>query len=598
MFKKPHKSFKRNPSRPQRQTTALEMLESRTLYSIIELGPINELINLRNDNVELVFNANGTTSVLDNGNNLGSTSGHTFSLSSMDFASSITLDNAAGTGNASITLNGASQEQINVGNNKVVLENSLFSHRTLYMPANGNDTVSIGADAHGLAGLAGWTVSGGKGTALNITDINNPSANYTITSNSVGWEGGAGVIYSGIGSLQLSGTTGNASYDVQSTSVPTKIYAAGTGIDMFTVGTGKLSLLPASLSISGGSGTNALIIDDSQATYTGGYTLTGNSLSHPSFGGLTYSGMQSLDLLGGEFASDYNVVGSPVNATITLGNGNLSSITKGVTVTGDVHLMLDDHLDSAATYTITGNSVTRSGFGGLTYSKLASLDLLGSHASDIFGVNGTSTPTVLDGSDGTDDTFYLNSESNAVTLDGAAYFTYFYIGDGNLGLLSGPVTVNNSAGRGGVAFLEDKDGSFMGGYHITADSLTRAGFGGLTYFNTLLSVLGAPGDGGPQYYDVTSTSGDLDLWGNTGQNVYVLDGGGDGNLSDLPEPIFVYGGLGGANSNNIQLFVSAGNNPNELTYTAVTGGENVAGPSGFGGVTYYVATLYPFGTLT
>jgi hypothetical protein len=155
-----------------------------------------------------------------------------------------------------------------------------------------------------------------------------------------------------------------------------------------------------------------------------------------------------------------------------------------LTVNGPVSLMLDDHLNTKATdYVITPTTVTDdTGFGGLTYSGLKSLDVIGAAANDTFTVNNTSTVTILDGTDANNVNFYVNSDSNPVAMYGGTQINSFFIGNGNLTLLPAQVTVFGR-GTGDYIFIQDRTGSYPGNYLITAFSVTGPGFGGLMFSN-------------------------------------------------------------------------------------------------------------------
>lgn len=563
MLKKLHKPVNRNPRRPQRQTKALEMLEARTLYSIIELGAITELINLRNENIELQFHANGSTTVLDNGFLEGTTTGRTFNLRGLGGVNSVMLDDVSGADSVSISYNAESRMQAKIGSDTVVFQNTLFSSKTLMMPAGGDDSVAIGGGAIGVAGINRWNViGGGSATALDITDINEIYASYTVQSNSVDWGNTVGVNYSNIGALQLVGTAGNATYDVQSTSVPTYIYGTGTGTDVFTVGAGNLGLLQGPVSVTGSS-VSSLTIDDKSADFTGAYTLDGNSAKRSGFGGLTYNQMQSVDLFGSSDATVYNVQSPSSDTTINIGNGNLNSEPSGgVTVSGNANVVLDDHLsDSNAAYTIGSNAVRRLGFGGLTYNKVQSLTIYGASGGNTYTVGGTSATTTLLGGAGTNT---------------------FYIGTGNLSLLSGAVTVVGGGASNDTMIINDEFSSVSYTYTVTSDSVTRGGFGGLLYSGVNELVL--YGSSGNDDYLVNSSSITTLLNAGNGNDRFLI-ANGPGTLANMKGKVIVNGGGG----ENYLIFCTAQPiTENEFTLApAAGGGESITGPSGFGGLEYY-----------
>lgn len=565
MFTKQSKLSDRTGRKPRRYVNPFEALEGRTLYSIIELGSVTEILEARNEAIELTFNANGSTTVTDNGYVEGTTMGRTFELSGLNSFNTVTLDNAGASASPSISLNAADRVQAMIGKDTVVFENSLFSSKTLVMPT-GSNTVSIGGGARGLAGIGNWTVDGGGATALDITDFNQPAADYTITSTSVDWSTGLGVAYKGVKSLQLIGTAGNAVFNIDSTSVPTIVIGSGTGTDTFMVGQGNLTTLHGAVSITGGSGYNAVVVDDHSESFTGTYTLSSDSVSGPQFGGLEYSGIQEFNLLGAAGATHYNAlsISASTFTTVTIGNGNLDSIRKNVTVDGKVNVVLDDSLSEAAvTYTITSNSVLAGDFGGLTYSNLQSLTIEGSMARDTFNVDSTSLPLDLEANGDTDQPSTFN------------------IGEGNLNQLQGAVTVNGNS-NGSVVTLDDHLSIFSGTYTLGNDTVTRVGFAGLTCFG--VSQLTLHGSIGADSFDIDATSVSTIVYGGVARDkFYVGDTQGDLNL--LQGAITLYGGL---NDNN-DVYVES---PAVFQRTLIAGNGMHFSLPGFPGLTLFDCSMY------
>jgi hypothetical protein len=198
-----------------------------------------------------------------------------------------------------------------------------------------------------------------------------------------------------------------------------------------------------------------------------------------------YSNVGTLEIKGAPVGagSSFNVQSIPAgtNLVIDIGYGDLGAGIGPVTVNGsgsNTAVVLDDHLATGAQSYVLGassstpgdSSVTRAGFGGLTYTNVGTLTLVGTSdpAGSTFDVQSTpaGTNVVLD----------VNSTMATVAL-----------AHGDLGSLAGPVTVNGS-GSGTAVTLDDHAATGTERYVLNTSSstpgdysLTRANFSGLTF---------------------------------------------------------------------------------------------------------------------
>lgn len=138
--------------------------------------------------------------------------------------------------------------------------------------------------------------------------------------------------------------------------------------------------------------------------------IDGFGQSYPDFlyDGVIINAAGGADSIYVESNSDNPVTVNGGNGTdsIYLGNGTLDGLESPVTIgasSGDV-LHLDDSTNEfGQTYTITGNSVTRSVFAGVTYSGIAEVRLRSGNQVDTFNASNTvGIPVVIDGQGGAD----------------------------------------------------------------------------------------------------------------------------------------------------------------------------------------------------
>ncbi len=91
--------------------------------------------------------------------------------------------------------------------------------------------------------------------------------------------------------------------------------------------------------------------------------------------------------------------------TVNVGTGNLDLLTGAITVagTGSTEIILnDDQSPSSNTYTITGTSVGRPNFAGLTYVNVAGLTLNTETGNVTANINNTTVPIIINEGNGND----------------------------------------------------------------------------------------------------------------------------------------------------------------------------------------------------
>jgi hypothetical protein len=319
--------------------------------------------------------------------------------------------------------------------------------------------------------------------------------------------------------------------------------------------------------VTGGPGTT-LSFDDSGSHRPDqtNYLITGDqvSLPHPQeviakysgFGALQFSsGAGTTEVFVNSTSAPTTLIGGAGDEKVVLGGGDLDNVQNPVTVRtsgGNISLLLKDQNNTGGhTYTVTRDSVTRDGFGGVNYSGVQNLSVEGGSGVSSYDVTSTSATTTLKGGAGDDS---------------------FSIGDGDLSQLTAGVEIFGNGGTDKV-FLNDNKATAAEFYVITSNSVTRDGFGGLQY-NTMaeLYLNGSKAGSG---YVVQSTSVPTTLEGGPGRDSFELgvnpfDPNDKRTLDPLKGPVTVHG-------NDVVL---AGNRYN---YVRLGNGNDVVGPGTGGG---------------
>ena len=376
--------------------------------------------------------------------------------------------------------------------------------------------------ASGSGGVIEVSVSGGSGAdTFNVYGTSNL---YDYTSISTGAGADKVNVQSTSGSLYVY-NSGGADTDVVGSLAPTAAYNAGgvmTGINGFVDFYG--------------SGTENLTLDDDGSTAARNVTVTSSEVSGLSPQPIYFdSSVKSLTTYGGSGADTYSITSTYAgtstavwtgggNDAITVGNGNLNSIAGPLNVlgnTGTDTLVVNDSLrTTAAAYAITATTITRSGFGGLTYQGIDALTLKGTATvGSTYAITGTAAicPVTIVAGSGNDT---------------------FTVGTPTLNNILGALAING--GGGTDSWLADDSGQTTGRtYTLTNTSLTRSGtptIGALTFSNMELLQVKA-GSGNDNINASTATvpvslnggAGNDTLNGGSGNDT-LLGGGGNDHL--------------------------------------------------------------------
>jgi hypothetical protein len=290
-----------------------------------------------------------------------------------------------------------SSDVINTGgeNDTVNLETTLAGKPVTVNEGAGNDTVNLSPAAHSLGNIQGnVTVNGGSGAnTLQAFDQADPAADtYTLNNGSLTRSGSAAVSYTNTTTLNLSGGSGNAIYNIERNGSGVTTVTAGAGNNAFNLSPTAqlLDNLQGTLNLNGGAGTNTLNVNDQNDPNADTYALSSSSLTRTGSGVVNYSGLAALNLAGGfggvtynigstALGTSYSVVGGAGDDLFYVGAGDLSTIQGALSVDGgsggNDTVILDDgsNLDTYTTSTPGSVAVGRLPGFVFNYANIVSL---------------------------------------------------------------------------------------------------------------------------------------------------------------------------------------------------------------------------------
>jgi hypothetical protein len=475
--------------------------------------------------------------------------------------------------------------------------------------SNSVSVYSHALDAHPditLNGIQNWSVDGGaSSTTLDVNDSGDSSgALYQVTSNQISFADRAQTVvnFSHVSQLSLSTAAKQSIVQVNSNSAGTSTTIYGNAANgLYNVG----PLLSAGFSaIQGrvyvdcttpgdvalednpnypGSGTLPYIITSTQVT------------SGESTGVLQYSGARSLSIFdntGANVQDAYYVESTSVPTylhgsgsadSFYIGNGDLSVLKGGVTAfgtgSGVSSVVLNDSTGLAPNPvavnfgTFAGsNTITRANFGGLTFSRVNSVNVNGASMIDNAVIVGNGNLSNL----GT-----ITDKSGANTN-----FMSFRDQVANVSL-----SITATGGPLALTLDDHNASSFSGSYDIEPGSLNRGGFAGLT-FNSLSSLtLDGAGTVSGNFYEVdaggsaSATLPPVTINSSGGNNTVYL---GSGDLGILAASVTV-------NANSTGNYILLADELSNFAGTYTVTSTSVTRP-GFGGLNYTNAGLNLIGS--
>jgi hypothetical protein len=292
----------------------------------------------------------------------------------------------------------------------------------------GSDTYKLDQSILPAAAVVTVTDSGaspGDTDVLSLTSTNAGPETIGISQTSVTRSTGPTVMYSGMESLQVTGTGAADTINVSNTGANTLTSVnAGGGLDSF----GAIDLTQigaAGLIINAGSNGESLTLGTSAAS---NITISSNLVQRSGNGPVAFSGISSLAVNGSASADTFQV-NSTAPGTLTLdgqGGGDIYNVVQSAL--GAPISIIDSGASGTDQITSTSNSaggeligitnaqITRNGSQTISYSGIENLSVSGTAGSDTFTVTSTpSGPTTLDGQ-GSGDNYNITQSGLGSTL--------------------------------------------------------------------------------------------------------------------------------------------------------------------------------------
>jgi hypothetical protein len=378
---------------------------------------------------------------------------------------------------------------------------------------------------------ADLTFNGGGGTdsAMLFDGSSTVSFPYALSSSSF-VRGASPIDYSSLERIQLSGASGTNAIAVSSLGATTAVtLGGGAGNDTFSVGGAAQNLdnIDGSLTLDGGTGTDALELRDQQNVRNDPYTVNTTNFDRPSFGSLNWSAMEGLTVQGSAGGNLFQLPSTAAAQPVALnGNGGADHFAIGgtsqavvgtnfasnVTVDGgegtDTVTIFDNNGTGTHAYTVNASTFDKTDFSLLNYSAAESFVVQANPSSNTFNIESLAAGTSL------------------IAIGNGGNETYnLALTSGSLASLPSPITINGGVGIDQILLF---DGANAAGsvYTITHNLATRPGFGGLTYggSNDNESLFVAAGAGGDTF-DVNSMSIPVTVGGGNGDDQVTVGGG-------------------------------------------------------------------------
>jgi murein DD-endopeptidase MepM/ murein hydrolase activator NlpD len=444
---------------------------------------------------------------------------------------------------------------------------------------NGSPLNATGMDYNGSSGTDQFTIWG---------SANNDAI---LISNHQGWVGLSHVDFTSAENIRAEGRGGDDTINIGS----------GSAQDLDLAGT--------NITVTGGNGSDDLILNDQDDLGNDIYILTSTTFDKTSFTQLNYSGMETLTLNANDLTNQINVesllqtVDLTINARdgddlieITPTSDQLESVDGSVQVNGgagsDLLTLHDQNHTANETYNINSAAITSTRTGltppsfGIGYATIEGATILSGSGSSIFNIQGSNaaTPITIDAGDGVDSfnvtpiSKNLDAINGQLRLTGGPGIDFLTIDDHNYGVPG--FTINSFTT---TSFTTSHAAAILypGVEHITYHN---GDDGGLTTIKSLpaslltLDLLGH--DGADSFLVGEAATGLAPL----GTVSISIDGGAandsiaihdDSNANNdtytLTSTTFDktgFGTLGYSNAENLQLYAGAGNNLINVQSTA------------------------------
>jgi hypothetical protein len=312
---------------------------------------------------------------------------------------------------ASINYSGVSSLELDTGNLPTVVDVEGTTAATSVSAGPGTVAALVCSRSGNLDSIQGALTFNGNGfMPLSIDDHLNANivlTQDTLTGSSLtrfaqsfnplnGWPTfhTASIDYSGVGSVALNTGSFPTMIDVESTSAPTTLTPGpGTLLTQLSAQAENLNGIQGALTIAG-AGNFPLIANDQNNTYAAAYTLSDSSFTRSGFGGLHYSGLSQIALVGGSHGNALTVTIAPVIKTaIDLGSGNNTLVGPHAANTWTITAANQGTLDSTLSFSDVENLVGSSDidlfkFSGANPSLAGTISGTGSYSLNYVGYSG------------------------------------------------------------------------------------------------------------------------------------------------------------------------------------------------------------------
>jgi Ca2+-binding RTX toxin-like protein len=387
--------------------------------------------------------------------------------------------------------------------------------------------------------VSGWTGTGTINAGLStdtIVAVND--VDFTVTDSTL--------VRTGLGTLSL---LGFERIDL----------TGGASANMFTVtgwtGTGSLS---------GAAGSDSVV-----ASNDSDFVLSDGSLGRSGHGSLTLGGIEIAILTGGAGANQFAVSGWTGTGTLNGGTGS------------DVVVAAND-----ADFSLSNGLLARTGHGSLSLSAIEQANLTGGASGNTFDVSGWTGTGTVDGSGGSDTVLAANDADftltdNSLARTGAATLglTSVEVADLTGGTDDNAFTVSGWTGTGtldGGAGSDSVVATNDTHFTVTDSALDRTGLGSLSLAG--IEVADLTGGAGANTFTVTGWTGTGTLDAASGSDTLVAVNDVDFTLTNSSLSRTGFGTLTLAGFEIANL--TGGTSANEFTVSGWTGTGSLAGAAG------------------
>ncbi|MEX0938641.1 MAG: hypothetical protein WDZ59_12340 [Pirellulales bacterium] len=410
----------------------------------------------------------------------------------------------------------------------------------------GNDVLRLSPTAGLLGRLNGTIDFVGEGGTDTIELFNTASTQAGLNVFDLGIVNpgeGADIEYDLIEGITFRDGAGNGTYQIiaTATSVPLAIHS-GAGNDTFVLSHAAMNLdnIDGNITLAGEADLDSVILHDESNGFADTYTLTSTTFDRSAFPLVSHSGMEVVTLHGGSSDNTFNIQSNAAatQTTINTRGGEDRVVIGGTTgdvtnVQGDVFVNGQFDTDSLvyydvfsgldSTYTLTSNTLTRSGSGIVHYSTIDEVIFNAGFGDDAIDVQSSVAGVPL--------TINAGSGDDTITL-GANL--------GHINTLNGAITVNGQ-GNSDTLVVDDTSNALSDDFTITDTIFTRS-FSAIVTYATIegLEVFAGTSNNAVNI-ESTAAGTPVTVHGGDGDDTFTLSPTA-GNMATLQGAVSLLGG--------------------------------------------------------